>query len=50
MLLWQWCRMAATALLGPLAWEAPYAAGVALERRKDEKKKKKDFKMLFERH
>jgi len=26
-LLWLWCRLAATALIRPLAWEAPYAAG-----------------------
>ena len=27
-----WCRPAATALIGPLAWEHPYVAGAALER------------------
>ena len=31
-LLWLWCRLVATAPTGPLAWEPPYAAGVALER------------------
>ena len=41
-LLWLWCRMAATALIGPLAWEPPYAADVALKGQKT-KKKKKDF-------
>ena len=30
-LLWLWCRPAATALMGPLAWELPFAAGVALK-------------------
>ena len=35
-LLWLWCRQAATALIRPLAWEPPYAMGVALE--KTEKK------------
>jgi len=25
-LLWLWCRLAAVALIGPLAWEFPYAA------------------------
>ena len=35
-LLWLWCRPAATALIQPLAWEPPYATGVALE--KTEKK------------
>ena len=33
-LLWLWCRLAAIALIGPLAWELPYAAGVALKSRK----------------
>ena len=36
-LLWLWHRPAATALIGPLAWEPPYAKGAALE--KDKKKK-----------
>jgi len=40
-LLWLWCRPAATALIGPLAWEPPYAAGAALEKAKRQKKKKK---------
>ena len=35
---WLWCRLAATTLIQPLAWELPYAAGVALK-----KKKKTDF-------
>ena len=30
-LLWLWCRPAATALIGPLAWEPPYATGAALK-------------------
>ena len=30
-LLWLWCRPAAVALIGPLAWEPPYAAGAALK-------------------
>ena len=30
-LLWLWCRMAATAQIPPLAWELPYAVGVALK-------------------
>ena len=29
-----WCRPAATALILPLAWEPPYAAGTALKRKK----------------
>ena len=33
-LLWLWCRLAAAALIQPLVWELPYAAGVALKRKK----------------
>jgi len=40
-LLWLWCRTAAAALIGPLAWETPYTAGMALKRKKKKKKKKK---------
>ena len=40
-LLWLWHRPAATALFRPLAWEPPYAVGVALKEVKDKKKKKK---------
>ena len=40
-LLWLWCRPAAVALIGSLAWEPPQAAGAALNRQKDKKKKKK---------
>ena len=32
-----WCRPAATAPIGPLAWEPTYAAGVALEKAKRQK-------------
>ena len=32
MLLWLWHGLVATALTGPLAWEPPYAVGVALEK------------------
>ena len=31
-LLWLWCRMAAAALIRPLAWELPYATSAALKR------------------
>ena len=31
MLLWLWHRLAATAPIGPLAWEASYAVGAAQE-------------------
>ena len=33
-LLWLWCRRAAVARIGPLAWEHPYAVGVALKSKK----------------
>ena len=36
-----WCRLAAAAPTGPLAWDIPYAEGVALKRPKKKKKKKK---------
>jgi len=39
-LLWLWCRPAATAPIGPLAWEPPYAEGAAQEIAKKKKKKK----------
>ena len=38
MLLWLWCRLAAAALITPLAWEPPYAEGAALEKAKRQKK------------
>ena len=31
-----WCRLAATAPIQPLAWEFPYASGVALKRKEKE--------------
>ena len=37
-LLWLWCRLAAVALIGPLAWELPYAMGAALKKPKKKKK------------
>ena len=33
-LLWLWCRLAAAALIQPLAWEPPYGASVALKKQK----------------
>ena len=43
-LLWLWCRLAAIALIRPLAWEPPYAPGVALQRkaRKGEREKERE--------
>ena len=43
-LLWLWCRLLAPAPIRPLAWEPPYAVGVALKRQKDKKKEKKKGK------
>ena len=37
-LLWLWCRLAAVALIGPLAWESPYAEVVALNGKKQTNK------------
>ena len=39
-LAWLWHRLVATAPIGPLAWDPPHAAGVALKRQKKKKKKK----------
>ena len=38
-LLWLWRKPVATAPIQPLAWEPPYATGVALEKSKRQKKK-----------
>ena len=40
-LLWLWRRLAAVAPILPLAWEPPYAAGAAVKRQKDKRKKEK---------
>ena len=40
----QWCRLAVTALIGPLAREPPYAAGVALKIRETKNKNKNENK------
>ena len=37
MLLWLQCRPAAAALIGPLAWEPPYAAGAVIKKKKKER-------------
>ena len=39
--LWLGCRMAAAAPIRPLAWEPPYAAGIALEKKKKDPPQKK---------
>ena len=40
LLLWLWCRPAAVAPMGPLAWEPPDAMGAALTSKKKKKTKK----------
>ena len=44
-----WCRQAAVGLIRPLAWELPYATGVALKRKK-KKKKTLPFSPSCKRH
>ena len=46
LLLWLWCRPAATAPIRSLslAWETPYAFGMALKQTKDKRQKKKKKK------
>ena len=43
-LLWLWYRLAATALIQPLAWEPPYASCAALKLTKRPQKKKEKEK------
>ena len=44
--LWLWCRPAATAPIRPLAWEPPYASGVAPEKTKKKKKFSVDYSII----
>ena len=46
-LLWLWCRLAAIALIRPLAWEPPYAAGVGPGKVKKKKNYYPDTKIAF---
>ena len=39
--LWLWYRLVATAPVGTLVWEPPYAIGTALKRREKKKSKAK---------
>ena len=45
-LLWQWLWLAALAPIGPLAWEPPYAPGVALSQKKKNKTKQKESSVM----
>ena len=51
-LLWLWCRPAAVAPTGRLAWELPYAAGMALKskKRKTEEKVAKSIDLSSFHH
>ena len=40
-MLWLWCRLAAVALIGLLAWELPYMHGVWPKKQKKIEKKRK---------
>jgi len=47
-LLWLWCRPAASALIRSLAWEPPYAVGAALKKKEKKKKnEKKSYQQLW---
>ena len=48
-LLWLWCRPVATTPIGPLAWESPYAAGVAQDQEIAKRPKKKK-KAIYDKH
>ena len=39
-LLWLWHRLVATAPISPLAWELPYAMGIALKRQQQQQQQK----------
>ena len=41
-LLWLWCRLTAVALIGPLAWEHPYASGVTLKKKKEREREREN--------
>ena len=43
---WLWCRLAATALIWPLAWKLPYAWGARCSPKKEKKNRNKNTKTL----
>ena len=45
--MWLGCRLAAAALIQPLAWALPYVMGAALKRKKGKRKERK--KPLFKK-
>ena len=46
-LLWLWCRPAATALIRPLAWEPPYVVEAAQEIAKKKKKEREVMSVAY---
>ena len=42
-----WCRLAAAALIQPLAWELPDARGLAIKKKKKKKKSKYPFSLVY---
>ena len=53
-MLWLWRRLVATALIGPISWEPPYATGVSpknkKKRRKEGKRKERKKEKKKEKH
>ena len=45
-MLWLWCRLAATAPTWTLAWELPYAVDVALKKTKKKKERERERNVL----
>ena len=46
-LLWLWCRLAAIALIQPIAWESPYAMGAAPQKKEKKKNPGKETKQSY---
>ena len=46
-MLWVWPRPAAVALIGPLAWELPYAALVTLKEREKERERERNSSSII---
>ena len=44
-LLWLWHRLAAVALILPLAWELPYTVGMALKSKKQKQTNKQKLRL-----
>ena len=48
--LWLWCRLAAAALIQPVAWEPPYVMGEALKYDDDDDDDKAAWLMVMHRN